>query len=80
MSQPATIPNGPPRSYPQLVAAYGFLPNLFQVQSAIPDAIEAEQRLIETVVVCPNRLSRNQKDAILIGVATIPRGSFALAN
>jgi RNA polymerase sigma-70 factor (ECF subfamily) len=40
----------------------------------MPDAIEAEQRLIETVVVCPNRLSRNQKDAILNGVATV-RGS-----
>jgi len=71
MSKPATISNDPPRSYPQLVAAYGFLPNLFQVQSAIPDAIEAEQRLIETVVVCQNRLSRNQKDAILNGVATV---------
>src|SRR3974390_839341 len=74
MSQPATIPNDPTRSYPQLVSAYGFLPNLFQAQSDIPNAIKAEQRLIETVVVCPNRLSRNQKDAILNGVATV-RGS-----
>ena len=74
MSQSATISNDPPRSYPQLVAAYGFLPNLFRAQSAIPRAIEAEQRLIDTVVVRQGRLSRNQKDAILNGVATV-RGS-----
>ena len=74
MSQPATISDDPPTSYPQLVAAYGFLPNLFQVQSTIPQAIEAEQRLIETVVVRQDRLSRHQKAAILNGVATV-RGS-----
>jgi RNA polymerase sigma-70 factor, ECF subfamily len=71
MSQPATISNDPPRSYPQLIAAYGFLPNLFRAQSAIPHAIEAEQRLIDTVLVRQGRLSRNQKDAILNGVATV---------
>jgi len=74
MSQSATISNDPAKSYPQLVAAYGFLPNLFRVQSAIPHAIEAEQRLIETVVVRQGRLSKHQKDAILNGVATV-RGS-----
>ena len=74
MSQSATISNDPARSYPQLVAVYGFLPNLFRVQSAIPHAIEAEQRLIDTVLVRQGRLSRNQKDAILNGVATV-RGS-----
>src|SRR3974390_3690212 len=74
MSQPATISDDPPTSYPQLVATYGFLPNLFQVQSTIQQAIEAEQRLIETVVVRQDRLSRHQKAAILNGVATV-RGS-----
>jgi RNA polymerase sigma-70 factor (ECF subfamily) len=74
MSQSATISNDPARSYPQLVAAYGFLPNLFRVQIAIPRAIEAEQRLIDTIVVRQGRLSRDQKDAILNGVATV-RGS-----
>jgi RNA polymerase sigma-70 factor, ECF subfamily len=71
MSQPATISNDPARSYPQLVAAYGFLPNLFRAQSAIPQAIEAEQRLIDTVLVRQDGLSRNQKDAILNGVASV---------
>jgi RNA polymerase sigma-70 factor (ECF subfamily) len=71
MSQPATISNDPPRSYPQLIAAYGFLPNLFRAQNAIPHAIEAEQQLINIVVVRQGRLSRDQKDAILNGVATV---------
>ena len=70
MSQSATIFNGPPRSYPQLIATYGFLPNLFQAQSAIPQAIEAEQQLINTVLVRQSRLARSQKDAILSAVAT----------
>ena len=74
MSQSATIFNDPPRSYPQLIATYGFLPNLFRAQSTIPRAIEAEERLIDTVVVCQGRLSRGHKDAILNGVATV-RGS-----
>jgi len=74
MNQSATISNDPARSYPQLVAAYGFLPNLFRAQSAIPHAIEAEQGFIDSVLVRQSRLSRNQKDAILSGVATV-RGS-----
>jgi RNA polymerase sigma-70 factor, ECF subfamily len=71
MSQSATIFNDPPRSYPQLIATYGFLPNLFRAQGTIPRAIEAEERLIDTVVVRQGRLSRDQKDAILNGVATV---------
>jgi len=74
MNQSSTTSNDLPRPYPQLVAAYGFLPNLFQAQGAIPHAIEAEQRLVDTVVVRQNKLGRNQKDAILNGVATV-RGS-----
>jgi RNA polymerase sigma-70 factor (ECF subfamily) len=79
MSQSATISNDPPKSYPQLVAAYGFLPNLFRAQIAIPRAIEAEQGLIDTVVVRQGRLSRNQKDAILNGVATVRGNDYCRA-
>src|SRR5271165_6962197 len=79
MSQSATMSNDPARSYPQLVAAYGFLPNLFRAQSAIPHAIEAEQQLIDTVVVHQSRLSRNQKDAILNGVASVQGSDYCRA-
>ncbi len=60
--------------YPNLVAAYGFLPNLFLAQSVLPHAVEAEQQLIEAVLVRQGRLSREEKDAILHSVATV-RGS-----
>jgi len=69
MSQPATISKDPLRSYPQLIAAFGFLPNLFRAQSALPRLIEAEQQLIEAVVIRPGRLSRTEKGAILNRVA-----------
>ena len=74
MNQFSTISNDLAGSHPQLVAVYGFLPNLFRVQSAIPQAIEAEQQLIHTVVVREGSLSRSQKGAILKAVATL-RGS-----
>ncbi len=74
MSRFATTINDPLRSYPQLIAMYGVLPNLFRAQSVLPRAIEAEQRLIDAVLVQQRRLSRNQKDTILSGVATV-RGS-----
>ena len=79
MSQSSTISNDPPGSYPQLIAAYGFLPNLFRAQSLIPRAIEAEQRLFDTVVVRQGRLSRDQKDAILNGVATVRESDYCRA-
>ncbi|MGC2195115.1 MAG: sigma-70 family RNA polymerase sigma factor [Terriglobales bacterium] len=79
MNESATIFNDQPRSYPQLIATYGFLPNVFRAQSVIPRAIEAEQRLIETVVVRRGSLSRDQKDAILIGVATVRASDYCRA-
>lgn len=50
------------------------MPNLFRTQSLVPHAIEAEQRLIQAVVVRRGRLSREEKEAILHGVAAV-RGS-----
>lgn len=79
MNQSAPKFNDPLRSYPQLVAVYGFLPNLFRVQRALPHAIEAEQQLIDAVLVRPGRLGRNQKNAILNGVATIQGNDYCRA-
>ena len=42
--------NEPLRSHRKLVAAYGFVPNLFRAQSELGRAIEAEERLINAVV------------------------------
>src|SRR5207253_1352356 len=60
-------------------AVYGFLPNLFRVQSAMPRAIQAEQQLIDTAVVREGRLSRTQKDAILNAVASVRGNHYCQA-
>jgi RNA polymerase sigma-70 factor (ECF subfamily) len=62
-----------------LVAAYGFVPNLFRAQSQLPLVIEAEERLIDAVVMCDNRLSRRQKEAILLCVANVRENDYCRA-
>jgi RNA polymerase sigma-70 factor, ECF subfamily len=59
-----------------LVAAYGFVPNLFRAQSQLPLVIEAEEGLINAVVIRENRLSRDQKEALLHGVASIRENDY----
>lgn len=65
--------------HPQLVAVYGFVPNLFHAQSQLPRAIKAEERLVDAVVVCKNRLSRHQKESVLCGVASIRENDYCRA-
>jgi len=63
----------------RLVAAYGFVPNLFRAQGELPRAIEAEERLIDAVVVREDRLSRQQKQSVLRGVASVWDNDYCLA-
>ena len=60
-------PIGP---YRGLVEAYGFVPNLFTGQQELPRVIEAEQRLIDAIVVRAGRLSRQLKDSLFRTVAS----------
>jgi RNA polymerase sigma-70 factor (ECF subfamily) len=71
MSESFPIRNEPFGQYPGLVAAHGFVPNLFRAQSELPRVIEAEERLIDAVVVRENVLSRPQKENLLHGVASV---------
>ena len=52
-----------------LVAAYGFVPNLFQVQGLLPRAIDAEAQLLAAVQVNEGKLTRLQKRRILENIA-----------
>src|SRR5712691_10729807 len=79
MSETLATRNEPLGRYGGLVAAYGFVPNLFRVQSELPRAIEAEERLIDTVVIRKNSLSRSQKDTILYGVARVRENDYCRA-
>jgi RNA polymerase sigma-70 factor, ECF subfamily len=60
-------PIGP---YRGLVEAYGFVPNLFIGQQELPRVIEAEQRLIDAILVREGRFGRQLKDSLVRTVAS----------
>ena len=71
MTESFPIPNEPLGQYPGLVAAYGLVPNLFRAQCELPRVIEAEERLVDAILVRENVLSRLQKENILHRVASV---------
>jgi RNA polymerase sigma-70 factor, ECF subfamily len=79
MSETVAARNEPSGRYGVLIAAYGFVPNLFSAQSGLPRAIEGEERLIDAVVMQENRLSRRQKEAILLCVANVRESDYCRA-
>jgi RNA polymerase sigma-70 factor, ECF subfamily len=79
MSDTLATSNEPSGRSDRLIAAYGFVPNLFRAQSELPRAVEAEERLIDAVVIRENRLSRDQKEAILQGVASVRENDYCRA-
>ena len=62
-----------------LVEAYGFVPNLFGLQKKLPKAIEAEERLIDAIVVRDSGLSRWLKDCLLRIVANTQGSDYCRA-
>jgi RNA polymerase sigma-70 factor, ECF subfamily len=79
MSETLAARNEPLGQDGGLAAAYGFVPNLFRAQSQLPRAVEAEERLIDAVVIRENRLNRRQKEAILLCVANIRENDYCRA-
>src|SRR5690349_165926 len=59
-------------------AAYGFTPNLFQAQTELPGALEAESALVNAILL-RGTLTRTQKDAIISAVAVARRNSYVFA-
>src|SRR5260370_35242077 len=62
-----------------LIEAYGFVPNLFGLQKKLPRVIEAEQRLIDAIVVRESGLSRGLKGCLLRIVASAQGGDSCRA-
>ena len=62
-----------------LIEAYGFVPNLFGLQKKLPRVIEAEQRLIDAIVVRESGLSRGLKDCLLRIVASAQGSDYCRA-
>ena len=63
----------------KLAAVYGFVPNLFLCQTQLPQVIEAEERLINAVVVRGSEMSRSNKEAILRCVADVQKNDYCRA-
>ena len=79
MSEILSSPNGPQNSGATFVAAFGFVPNLFLAQSESLLAVEAEEWLIDAIVLREGRLSRRQKEAILLRVADARENDYCRA-
>jgi RNA polymerase sigma-70 factor (ECF subfamily) len=58
---------------------FGFIPNLFQAQTAAPELIQAEVALLETVLLSSRRLTRIQKECILLTLAAVHGNGYCSA-
>ena len=78
MRASSPIPNDFEASH-ELADAYGFVPNLFQVQGDLPRAVTVEVQLIAAVVLTDGKLTRRQKDGLLYAVAGARQCNYCLA-
>jgi RNA polymerase sigma-70 factor (ECF subfamily) len=62
-----------------LTAAYGFVPNLFQAQTVVPAAIEAQSGLITAIGSESPNLTSAEKKAILATVGTVQGNGYVSA-
>ena len=65
--------------YTELHAAYGFVPNLFRAQSALPGALAAQLLLLRNIVFIESGLSRLQKESMLLAAAAACGNSYCIA-
>ena len=79
MSETIAKPTEPFGQDSALRNAYGFVPNLFIAQSLLPLAIDAEAHLLNAVVIREDRLSRRQKENILLRVAEARENDYCRA-
>lgn len=59
-----------------LVATYGSVPNLFQVQGLVPRAVDAEAKLLMAVELTEGELTRRQKRRVLEDIAGASQNEY----
>jgi len=57
------------RNYAVLREQFGYVPNLYRLQSAVPELLDAEVRLLESVLFREDRLNRVQKECVLLAIS-----------
>jgi RNA polymerase sigma-70 factor (ECF subfamily) len=65
-----------PPAFAALQKQFGFVPNLFRAQALLPDAVEAEARVLEALLFAPTALTRAQKESILVAVSAAGRNTY----
>src|SRR5882724_8470435 len=63
----------------ELEDCYGFVPNLFRVQGDLPPAVAVEAQLIAAVVLAEGRLTRRQKEGLLLAVSCVRQSDYCMA-
>jgi len=58
---------------------FGFIPNIFRAQTLRPDALEAEARVIDAVLLTEDLLSRVQKECILLVISAANLNTYCVA-
>jgi RNA polymerase sigma-70 factor (ECF subfamily) len=56
-------------SFAALQKQFGFVPRIFRAQALLPAAVEAQARVLETLLFAPSALTRAQKESILVAVS-----------
>jgi RNA polymerase sigma-70 factor (ECF subfamily) len=75
----STLPITPNEIEAVLVAAYGFVPNLFRALSTVPGAIHAEAQLLGAIQGSRGKLSPNQKQMLLKALARTSHNEYCQA-
>ena len=57
---------------------FGFIPNLFRAQTLLPRVIEAEARIVDTVLLREGALSRRQKECLLLAISAAHRNTYCV--
>ena len=75
----STLPITPNEIEAVLVAAYGFVPNLFRALSTVPGAIHAEAQLLGAIQGSRGKLTSNQKQTLLKALARTSHNEYCQA-
>lgn len=75
----ATTRGAPEVTQDLLVRLYGRVPNLFRLQNELPKVVQAEEQLIDAILLTEGSLSRDVKHGLLSVVARARRNNYCWA-
>ena len=67
-------------AYAVLREQFGYVPNLYRLQSAVPELLDAEVRLLESVLFPEDGLNRVQKECVLLAISAANLNTYSGAR